>query len=170
MYSKQGLYGWEITDAKITLIGGKSDSVCSEPAHYNVAVPIALMRCIKDAGMQLLEPVMQYEITSPKEDFKKIISATSSIGVEYDNISEKNDNCLIPGSAPLSNILDLPYIITRLTGGHGSMIRKPNGFVLKSDGEILERDYSGPDPRNENLFLMNVNISPDHLDRVSKRR
>lgn len=170
MYSKQGLYGWEITDAKITLIDGKSDSVCSEPAHYNVAVPIALMRCIKDAGMQLLEPVMQYEITSPKEDFKKVISATSSMGVEYDKISEKNDNYLIPGSAPLSNILDLPYTITRLTGGHGSMIRKTNGFVLKSDGEILERDYSGPDPRNENLFLMDVNSSPDHLDRVSKRR
>lgn len=50
------------------------------------------------------------------------------------------------------------------------MIRKTNGFVLKSDGKILERDYSGPDPRNENLFLMDVNSSPDHLDRVSKRR
>lgn len=170
MYSKQGLYGWEITDAKITLIDGKSDSVCSDPSHYNVAVPIALMRSVKDACMQLLEPVMKYEISIPKEDLEKIISATGSMGVEYENISERDGNYLIPGSAPLSRILDFPSTITRLTSGHGSMIRKPNGFVLKSDGKIIEREYSGPDPRNESLFLMDINSSPDHLDRISKRR
>lgn len=170
MYSKQGLYGWEITDAEITLIDGKSDSVCSEPSHYNVVVPMALMRSIKDAQMQLLEPVMEYEITVPEEYYKKIISSTSSMGVQYDKIYQKNDNFIIPGEAPLSGTIDFPTVITRLTGGHGSMIRKPNGFILKADSEIIERDYTGPDPRNETLFLMDMNSSVEHIDRPSKRR
>ncbi len=170
MYSKQGLYGWEVTDAEITLIDGKSDSVCSDPSHYNVVVPMALMRSIKDAQMQLLEPVMEYEITVPEEYYKRVISATSSMGVQYDKIYQKNDNFIIPGEAPLSGMIDFPTVIARLTGGHGSMIRKPNGFILKKDSEIIECDYIGPDPRNETLFLMDMNSSVEHIDRPSKRR
>ena len=67
-------------------------------------------------------------------------------------------------------MIELPNTITRLTGGHGSMIRKPNGFRLRQDNEIVERDYSGADPRNEELFLMDMNSSIDHIDRKTKRK
>lgn len=170
MYSQQGLYGWEITDAQINLVGGKSDSVCSDPSHFNVVVPLALMRSIKNAGMQLLEPIMDYEITTPNESFRNVLSAVSSLGVKYDEIVEKNDNTLIPGQAPLSEMIDLPSTITKVTSGHGSMIKKPNGYSLKHDGQILEREYIGPDPRNEELFAVDMNSSIDHIDRPSRRR
>ena len=65
----------------------------------------------------------------PEEYYKRIISSTSSMGVQYDKIHQKNGNFIIPGVAPLSQMIDFPTAITRLTGGHGSMIRKPNGFT-----------------------------------------
>ena len=92
------------------------------------------------------------------------------MGVQYDKIYQKNENFIIPGKAPLSKMIDFPTIIIRLTGGHGSIIRKPNGFIYKTDSEIIERDYTGPDPRNETLFLMDMNSSAEHIDRPSKRR
>ena len=147
MYAKQGLFGWEITDAQINLIGGKSDSVCSDPSHYNVVVPLALMRCIKDANMQLLEPIMEYEVTTPNHCFKSVLSAISNLGVKYDEILKNEDNTMLPGIAPLKDMIDLPNVITRITGGHGSIIRKPNGFRLRQDGEVIEKNYNGPDPR-----------------------
>ena len=170
MYLKQGLFGWEVTDIKVTLADGKSDSVCSDPSHYNAIVPIALMRSFKDAGMQLLEPVMQYEISTPKEYYKSIISSVASLGMDYDRILKKNDNYVLPGCAPLKSLIDLPIMITRLTSGHGTMVMKPYGFTAKTDNEVVERDYIGPDPRNEAMFLMDLNSSIDHIDRQLRRK
>ncbi len=170
IYSQQGLYGWEITDAEISLIGGKSDSVCSDPSHFNIIVPIALMRSIKDAGMQLLEPIMSYEISTPKDNFKTILASLSSMGVDYENIEHKNEIVIIPGKAPLESMLELPMLVTRQTGGHGSLIKRPSGYELKRTPEIVTKQVIGPDPTNEDLFLMAMNCSADHLDRPSKRR
>lgn len=169
-YSQQGLYGWEITDAQISLIDGKSDSVCSDPSHFNVIVPIALMRSIKDANMQLLEPVIDYEVTTPNNYFRRVLSSVSELGVKYDEIIDNGENIMLPGTAPLSRVLDLPSIITRVTSGHGNIIQKPNGYKIKLDGKIFEKDYIGPDPRNEVLFIMNMNSSIDHLDKEKKRQ
>lgn len=169
MYTQQGLYGWEVTDAEISLIGGKSDSVCSDPSHFNVIVPLALMRSIKDARMQLLEPIMQYEISSPNESFRSVLSSLSAMGVDYEGITHLNNNVTIPGNAPLSEMLELPTIITRLTGGHGSLIKRPNGYELKKNQEIVEKQVIGFDPRNEDLFLIAMNSSIDHIDRAKRR-
>ncbi|MBQ9024312.1 MAG: TetM/TetW/TetO/TetS family tetracycline resistance ribosomal protection protein [Bacilli bacterium] len=169
MYAQQGLYGWQITDAQINLIGGKSDSVCSDPSHFNIAVPLALMRSIKDAGMQLLEPLMDYEVSTPNDSFRKVLAALSNLGLKYEQINDNGENTILPGTAPLSEMLELPTTITRLTGGHGSMIKKPAGYELKGTNEILEKRYIGPDPRNEEMFAMEMNSSIDHIDRVKRR-
>jgi len=170
MYCKQGLYGWEITDALITLTNGYSDSVTSDSSHYNVAVPIALMRAIKQAGMKLEEPMIKYEITTPNDRFGAVLSALSSLGIDYDKIVNLNDYTIIPGNAPLSSMLDLPTTITRLTGGNGSVIKKPNGYQLKTSGELIRKQVIGRDPRNEVLFLMDMNSSLEHLDRPPRRK
>lgn len=170
VYVQQGLYGWEITDAEISLIDGKSDSVCSDPFHFNVIVPLALMRSLKDAKMQLLEPIMSYEISIPKDSLITVFTSLSFMEVDYEKIIQSNDNIIIPGNAPLTLMLELPTIITKLTGGRGSLIKKPNGYELKKNQEILEKQAMGYDPRNEELFLMSMNSSIDHIDRSSKRR
>lgn len=169
MYAQQGLYGWQITDAQINLIGGKSDSVCSDPSHFNIVVPLALMRSIKDAGMQLLEPLMDYEVTTPNDSFRSILAALSNLGLKYEQIKDNGENTTLPGTAPLREMLELPTTVTRLTGGHGSMIKKPAGYELKGTDEILQKKYIGPDPRNEEMFAMEMNSSIDHIDRVKRR-
>ena len=65
-YCQQGLFGWEVTDAEISLINGKCDNVGSDPADFNIAVPIALMRAFKDAGMK-----KELEIISGSFDLKE---------------------------------------------------------------------------------------------------
>ena len=169
-YAKQGLFGWEVTDCKISLINGKSDSVCSDPSHYNVIVPLAIMRSIKNANMRLLEPVMEYTMIIPEEYYKRIISCVSFGEIDYDNIKKIKGNYLIPGKAELRKIIDLPIIITRITSGHGSVVEKPAGFCLSTYDNIIEREYIGPDPRNETIFMMNMNSSPEHVDRKLKRK
>ena len=61
-YSKQGLNGWELTDMEVALIDGQFDSMGSDPMHFNIITPLALFRCLKQAKMKLLEPILKYII------------------------------------------------------------------------------------------------------------
>lgn len=169
-YVKQGLYGWEVTDVEISLIGGKCDHVGSDPSHYNIAVPIALMRAFKDAGMMILEPNMFYEINTSETSYKSVLSAVSNLGILYDSIVRDSGNVKMNGIAPLREIVDLPTIITKLTGGCGSVIEKPYGYIERTDQKIVERKYCGSDPRNEEAFLLNMGASFDNLDARRRRR
>lgn len=105
-----------------------------------------------------------------KDNFKTILASLSSMGVDYENIEHKNEIVIIPGKAPLESMLELPMLVTRQTGGHGSLIKRPSGYELKRTPEIVTKQVIGPDPTNEDLFLMAMNCSADHLDRPSKRR
>lgn len=170
MYCQQGLYGWEVTDAEISLINGKCDNVGSDPADFNIAVPIALMRAFKDAGMKLLEPNMFYTINCPKEDYKSILRLISNYGVLYDSINFEGTNIVMSGIAPLREIVDLPTTIMKLSGGHASMIQRPYGYTdYVSDIPVI-KDYVGVDPRNEEEFIMNMGASFESLDAKSRRR
>lgn len=170
MWSTQGLYGWEVTDAEISIIGGKCDSVCSDPSHFNIATPIALMRALKEANMELLEPIMNFEILAPIENRKQIVSLGTAFGAEYEKIEERNGYIVLSGNSPLREIVNLPTIVTKATGGHGSVIKKPNGYDLRKDCEYVEKTYLGPDPRNEEAFMMDMGVSKENLDRTLKKK
>lgn len=169
-YSQQGLYGWQITDALITLTEGHCDSVTSEPHHFNIAAPLALMRAIKDAGMNLQEPMIEYEINTPKRYYKDILAITSNLGTYYEKINIINGSVTIPGNAPLSKTSELPAKVTKITEGNGSIIMKPNGYQVVDGYNGVENEYYGFDPRNESIFLMDLNGTPKNLDIKRKRR
>jgi len=169
-YCQQGLFGWEVTDAEISLVHGKCDNVGSEPADFNIAVPIALMRALKNAGMKILEPNMYYTVNCSKDNYKNILGQVSNYGVLYDSIDYDGMNVKFSGIAPLREILDLPTAIIKLSGGHASMIQKPYGYTDYVGDELVQREYVGNDPRNEEEFLMNMGASFDNLDVKSRRR
>lgn len=169
-YISQGLYGWEVTDCEISLVDGKCDSVGSSPADFNIAVPIALMRALKDAGTKILEPNMYYTVNSNKDSYKSILSLVSNYGILYDSIDYDGLNVKFSGIAPLREIVDLPTSIVKLSGGHASMIEKPYGYTEYMGDEIKEKEYIGNDPRNEELFMMYMGASLDNLDAKRRRR
>ncbi len=169
-YAHQGLYGWEVTDCEISLVDGKCDNVGSDPQDFNVAVPIALMRAFKDAGMKVLEPNMYYTINSNKDTYKSILSLVSNYGILYDSIDYDGQNVKFSGIAPLREIVDLPTSVIKLSGGHASMIEKPYGYTDYVGENIIEKEYIGNDPRNEEAFIMNMGVSLDNLDAKRRRR
>lgn len=56
---KQGLYGWEVTDLKITLTGGSHHLIHTHPLDFFTATPMALMNGLENTGSTLLDPGRQ---------------------------------------------------------------------------------------------------------------
>lgn len=170
-YAKQGLFGWEITDALIVLTNGRFDSMGSEPKHFNIAVPLALMRALKNCNERILEPISEYYVVIPKESMSDVTKELSSRNAFYEVLSENSENLTLHGEIPTKMISDFPVTLNKLTSGRGIFSTSIIRYTDSAQQNILN-EYVGFDPRNEVRFVISeMGGDLDNLDvAVSKKR
>ena len=170
-YAKQGLFGWEITDALIVLTNGRFDSMGSEPKHFNIAVPLALMRALKNCNEKILEPISEYYVVIPKESMKDVSKELSSRNAFYEVISENSENLTLHGEIPTKMISNFPVVLSKLTSGRGIFSSSIIHYTESAQQNIFN-EYVGFDPRNEVRFVISeMGGDLDNLDvAVSKKR
>ncbi|MBO5128695.1 MAG: TetM/TetW/TetO/TetS family tetracycline resistance ribosomal protection protein, partial [Clostridia bacterium] len=62
---EQGLYGWEVTDFKCTLVGGQHHTIHTHPLDFFVCTPMAFMNGMASLGSTILEPLLDLRISAP---------------------------------------------------------------------------------------------------------
>src|SRR5690606_21316909 len=67
------LAGYPVIDVKAKLVDGSYHDVDSSQAAFEVAGSLAFQNGAKDAGIQLLEPVMKVEVRTPEEYMGDVI-------------------------------------------------------------------------------------------------
>lgn len=150
-YLQQGIYGWEVTDALIELTDGRFDSMGSEPSHFNIIIPLALFRALKESKVKLLEPICDFYIKAPSENItliSKYLSGKKSIF----EISGSAERSFIKGTTKLRNMLSFPIELHKMTRGRGEFSYNLSKYEQTYD--IVESKYFGPDPRNEVPFVI----------------
>lgn len=169
-YVKQGIYGWEVTDAEIHLTNGKFDSLGSEPKHFNIAVPLALMRALSLCKMEILEPISEFTIVVPENQLSLITQYVTSKGAVFEVYYDKMSMVTISGEVPLQQIMDAPLIVAKLTSGLGLFYSKITKYKSTYHQDI-ENQYYGPDPRNEVRFVINdMKAGLDSLDPIISKK
>jgi translation elongation factor EF-G len=58
----------------------------SDPMHFNIAVPLAFMRALKQCNMQVIEPIAKYSITIPKMYLNNVINNLSNLNSKFEII------------------------------------------------------------------------------------
>lgn len=162
-------FGWELTDAEIVLDDARYDSVASEPMHYNVCVPIAMMRALKESGTKLLEPLNNAIIVVPNE-FRDILNSyLSSMQILIENIAVEAKKTRFECVVPVKICEQLKFELTKISSGLSKIYVK---FKEYSDSlDKIENDNRWSDTRNETVFVqtfMNANIKL--LDKEKKRK
>lgn len=150
-YKENSLHGWELTDCKISLISARSDSVISEPVHFNIATPIALYRALKESGTQLLEPYNQYSLITNVQDLKTVMSMLNNYAADIRNIEYDSNKVTIKGICSALNSSKILKTLPVITGGLGKIMFDFDSY--KSTDTIKENQFSGYDPRNEIDFI-----------------
>ncbi len=72
------LAGYPVIDVKAKLVDGSYHDVDSSQAAFEVAGSLAFQNGAKDAGIQLLEPVMKVEVRTPEEYMGDVIGDLNS--------------------------------------------------------------------------------------------
>lgn len=114
------LAGYPVVDVKVTLFDGSHHSVDSSEMAFKIAGSMAFKKAAKDAGMVLLEPIMDVEVIVPDDVMGDVIGDLNSrrgkvVGVE----PQAHNNQLIKAKVPMSEVLEYAPDLRSLTGGRG---------------------------------------------------
>lgn len=151
---RQGLYGWELTDIKVTLIYGVFDSVMSTPAEFRNLAPMVLMDAINNAKTKLLEPLYEFELKVSKDVCGRAISDLTRLRAKFDNPIQLNEDILLQGLIPVNTSRGYNLEVTSYTEGKGMFVTKFYGFEEIPFRLGKTRENHKIDPLNKKMYIM----------------
>lgn len=151
---KYGLYGWELTDTKITLMDGEYDSVNSTPADFRNVTPMVLMEAVDNAKTKLLEPINEFELRIPEYAISKAMFDLKIMGAEFDIPSLVRGDYILSGTIPVESSKDYQIKLASYTEGKGIYITKFAGYkdTVFHESKICKRNVINP--LNKKEYIM----------------
>ena len=150
---EQGLMGWEVTDIKATLVDGEHHTIHTHPLDFFVATPLAFMQAMKNAGSTLLEPMLNVKINVPSEFVGKVMSDTLKMRGEFDSPVIKKDIAYIECMLPVSESMDYPTELARLTSGLAVYYPSFGGY-REMENTVITTPRRGADPLDRPKWIL----------------
>jgi small GTP-binding protein domain len=125
---KQGLYNWEVTDLKVTLVDGSHHTVHTHPMDFFLATPMAVMNGLQNTGTTLLEPVILMRIAAPEEFAGKVIGDVIAMRGEYDSPVISDGVITLEAKVPVAPSLDYAVRLASMTSGRGILSTRFAGY------------------------------------------
>lgn len=125
---KQGLYNWEVTDLRVTLVGGQHHVQHTHPLDFFLATPIAVMKGLVNCGTTLLEPMQRMKIIAGEEYLGKILGDMISMRAVYDSPVIIRDKFCLEARVPASVSYDYGIRLASLTSGRGILSLRFDGY------------------------------------------
>ena len=151
---KQGLYGWEVTDFRCTLIGGEHHSIHTHPLDFFVCTPMAFMNGLQSMGVTLLEPMLNMRISVPTPLSGKVINEITRMGGEYDAPMMLGDITTIDSVVPAAASMEFPVKLTAMSSGKAVLNMTFSGYRECRDGLIHENPRIGVNPLDRSKWIL----------------
>jgi elongation factor G len=98
------LAGYPLVDVRASLIDGSFHEVDSSEMAFKIAGSMALKEGARKAGPVLLEPVMEFEVTTPEEFLGDVMGDVTSRRGRIENIDERSGQKIVRVVVPLAEL------------------------------------------------------------------
>ena len=142
---KSGLYGWEITDLKVTFSYAVYYSPVSTPADFRNLAPYVFRMALQKVGVSLLEPMLHFKLEVPQEVNARAIADISKMQGAIDNVSSSGDWTKIEGIVPLDSSKEYSAEVSSYTQGLGVFTTKPAGYQVTNEEKFNTGNVEGKD-------------------------
>ncbi len=117
------LAGYQVVDIRVTLVDGKYHDVDSSDIAFQLAGALAIKEAATQAGLILLEPILDVGVRVPEAIMGDIIGDLNSkrariIGME----SQGDGTTIVRAQAPQGEVLRYASDLRSITGGRGSFV------------------------------------------------
>lgn len=150
----QGLYGWEVTDLKITLVGGEHHTVHTHPLDFFLCTPIAVMKGLQNCKTRLLEPYQRLTVSVPEEYSGKVIGDMVAMRGVFDTPVVKNGRFYLEAEVPAAESMDYQTALMHKTAGKGTLKVKFCGYRPCPDGFVAVTKRRGVNPLDRDKWIL----------------
>ncbi len=151
---EQGLYGWEVTDFKCTLVGGEHHNIHTHPLDFFVCTPMAFMNGLQETGSTILEPLLKIRITAPAELSGKLLSEIVKMGGEYDSPVSHSQNISLEAIVPVATSMDFPTKLAVISSGKAVLSQSFYGYRKCNDGLEHTNPRRGVNPLDRSKWIL----------------
>jgi len=122
------LLGYPLVDLQVTCYDGSFHDVDSSEMAFKIAASMALRAACKNAGLQLLEPIMKVEVTTPSEFMGDIIGDLSSKRAQILGTEEHNRATIVNATVPLEELSGYATQLRSMSQGRASYYMEPSHY------------------------------------------
>lgn len=126
------LTGAPLTDARITLLGGRAHLKHTEGGDFRQAtyraIRQALMTAREQGACQLLEPWYRFRLGVPADKVGRALADLQRMGADFDAPFAEGDRAEIAGAAPASEIGSYALDVSAYSGGRGRLFLEYAGY------------------------------------------
>lgn len=151
---EQGLYGWEVTDFRCTLVGGEHHTIHTHPLDFFVCTPMAFMNGLSQIGSTILEPLLKIRISAPAELSGKLLSEIVKMGGEYDSPITVSQNVTLEAIVPVATSMDFPTRLAVLSSGKAVLNQSFYGYRECRDGLEHINPRRGVNPLDRSKWIL----------------
>ncbi|WP_163873842.1 elongation factor G [Paenibacillus favisporus] len=152
----EGLYGWSVTDIKVTLTHSGYSSPVSTAKDFRLLTPLVLMKALERAGTQVYEPVSELQISLPESSISKVLFRITALDGTFEEPKFDRGSVYVTGTIPVRNADILKTELHGLTGGEGVMSVKPGGYIAAASPiPVNQRRQLNPLQRGE--YMLHIN-------------
>ena len=117
--------GFPLMHVKITVLGGEVHETESTELAFRLAAADAFNKGLREAGIVLLEPIMQLEVTVPDENLGDIVSDLQQRRAIITRTQSRGRNTVIEAQAPLANLFGYSSAMRGLSQGRATCTMEP---------------------------------------------
>ncbi len=114
------LAGYPLIDVRAILDDGSSHPVDSSDLAFQLAGQIAVQGAMEQAGVTLLEPIVEVEVVVPSEFMGDVIGMMNSKRGSVLGMEPKGANQVVKALVPLGEMSNFSSELRSMTGGRGS--------------------------------------------------
>jgi elongation factor G len=130
--------GYSLINVRVTLLDGRFDPSRSSDIAYGVSVELALKDALDKGKTKILEPIMSFEIRSPREYLHGINHDLGSRRARIHALQTDSDPVVIQGQVPLSEVFGYSSVIRSLSQGRAAFTMEPDRYQPASPDVVKE--------------------------------
>ena len=151
----QGLCGWEVTDAIVSLTQAGFWSPVSTAADFRKLTPLVLMQALLVAGTEVCEPVEELDLEIPEDTFGAVCGALVNARATIRDVAREGASHRVVCEIPTAELRSVEQQLPRLTGGEGGWVSSFAGYApVIGDAPTCAR--IGPNPLNRAHYLAEI--------------
>lgn len=150
----QGIYGWEVTDAKFTLVGGQSHHVHTHPLDFFVATPVAVLRALTESESMLMEPYVKISLSAAEQFMGKVMGHIVNMRGEFEAPVIEDGMFFLEAVVPLRDSMEYPVTFRSLTSGQGSYSMELDSYRPCEKGFLETLPRRGVNPLDHAKWIL----------------